>query len=390
MRVNRLPACTLTCAARQQEVTNMTRINLFHNMPVRKTADENAASAAGSVRAKNNLENTGALVFGALLIICSLAIGCSNDKPKSASSSNLSSGIQNSNTPMPASSSVPAGPVASEPKPAPKKVVKKRPATVKYVDQGSGISFEYPRRYAIEAGAAATDLVDSNSVPTNFVAPGGTVLVAVELPETGFANTDFSSAFFGVSVNKSLSAEDCGKFAVPQAGDANAAPISQPSTPVQADAAASTAAQAAPEQAVAGNATVSETKSESNKRDSEAASEKKTDAPFNASQTDTAASSIKPAPKVMLSDMDMQKTEAVSGEGNRQSDSKFYHVYQNNACYEFALNVTTLASQSDGDMKHIDRDKVFAKLERILATVKINPVETEKEAITAPSPVPAQ
>ena len=81
----------------------------------------------------------------------------------------------------------------------------------------------------------------------------------------------------------------------------------------------------------------------------------------------------------MLGDLELRATEAVSGEGSRQSDSKYFHVFQNGACYEFALNVTTVASE-DGVMKHFDRDKVFDRLEKILATVKINPVEQEQVA----------
>ena len=76
----------------------------------------------------------------------------------------------------------------------------------------------------------------------------------------------------------------------------------------------------------------------------------------------------------MLGDLELRATEAVSGEGTRQSDAKYFHVYQNGACYEFALNVTTVASQ-DGLIKHVDRDKVFGKLEKILSTVKIEDVK---------------
>jgi hypothetical protein len=98
----------------------------------------------------------------------------------------------------------------------------------------------------------------------------------------------------------------------------------------------------------------------------------------------------------MLGDMELRATEAVSGEGTRQSDSKYFHVFQNGACYEFALNVTTDAS-GDGLVKHVDRDKVFNRLQQILATVKINPVAApevtaEAPATTqaAPSETPAQ
>jgi hypothetical protein len=90
----------------------------------------------------------------------------------------------------------------------------------------------------------------------------------------------------------------------------------------------------------------------------------------------------------MLGDLELRATEAVSGEGTRQSDSKYFHVFQNGSCYEFALNVTTVASE-DGLTKHVDRDKVFNRLEQILATVKINPVQAPEVATEAPTPMPA-
>jgi len=99
----------------------------------------------------------------------------------------------------------------------------------------------------------------------------------------------------------------------------------------------------------------------------------------------TAAASTQPS-SPMLSDMQMQKTEAVSGEGNRQSDSKYVHVYQNGACYEFAMNVTTVAAKTDASMKHVDRDKVFTRLEQILTTVKINPIAVQASEVTASAP----
>ena len=91
----------------------------------------------------------------------------------------------------------------------------------------------------------------------------------------------------------------------------------------------------------------------------------------------------------MLGDLELRATEAVSGEGTRQSDSKYFHVFQNGSCYEFALNVTTDASE-DGIVKHVDRDKVFNRLEQILATVKINPVSAPEVATETPAPVPAE
>jgi hypothetical protein len=87
----------------------------------------------------------------------------------------------------------------------------------------------------------------------------------------------------------------------------------------------------------------------------------------------------------MLGDLELRGTEAVAGEGTRQSDSKYFHVFQNGACYEFALNVTTVASEQ-GLTKHVDRDKVFGRLEQILSTVRINTVAAPEVAAQAPAP----
>jgi len=305
------------------------------------------------------------LVFAAVLIVCSLTVGCSSEKPKPVNSNNQ---IPVTQAPSPMAS-VPAPALQAENKPAPKKVVHKKPATVNYTDKSYGVTFEYPRRYAIETGDAAAELLAANPLPMNFVAPGGTALAAVELPETGYANTDFSSAFFNVSVNKTLTADQCNEFAVPQpkvvtttaAAPAEAAPAASatPADTQPASAPAASATTAAPEQAAAAKAS------------------------DNAAPADDASGS-----KLLLGDMELRATEAVSGEGTRQSDSKYFHVYQNGACYEFAINVTTVAS-GDGLMKHVDRDKVFNRLEQILSTVKITPVAAEATAEAPATPAPA-
>ena len=158
-------------------------------------------------------KNSSTLVFAAVLIICSVTIGCSSDKPKPVTADNQISMTQPQSQPQ----AVPAPTVQPESTPIPKKrVVHRRPATVNYSDKSSGVTFEYPRRYAIETGNAASELLQTSAIPMNFVQPGGLALAAVELPETGFQNTDFSSAFFNVSVNKALTADQCTEFAVPQ------------------------------------------------------------------------------------------------------------------------------------------------------------------------------
>src|SRR6516162_8074906 len=193
----------------------MTRINVF-----RKTAAPRDSVAWGKDSNTRNiataaLGNLNALAFGAILIICSVAVGCSSDNPKPVSSNNQIPVTQPQSQPQMQPMPVPVAQPVS--KPAPKKSAPKKPATVNYTDKTYGVTFEYPRRYAIETGDAAAELLLTNPIPMNFVQPGGVALAAVELPETGFVNTDFSSAFFNVSVHKNLSAAECQEFAVPQA-----------------------------------------------------------------------------------------------------------------------------------------------------------------------------
>jgi len=319
--------------------------------------------------------NLSALVFAAVLIVCSLTVGCSREKPKPVSSNNQIPVTQ-------AQSPIVAAPaMQAENKPAPKKVVHRKPATANYTDKAYGVAFEYPRRYAIETGDAAAQFVATNPLPMNFVEPGGIALAAVELPETSYLNTDFSSAFFNVSVNKALTADQCNEFAVPQPKVSAPAPAAAEATTTPAAAVTTTSAAAAtkPEAQPAAAQSASATTVASEQTNSVKAS------------TDAApASPAEPASvtKLLLGDMELRAAEAVSGEGTRQSDSKYFHVFQNGACYEFAVNVTTVAT-GDGLIKHVDRDKVFNRLEQILSTVKISPVTAEASADAPATPAAA-
>jgi hypothetical protein len=307
----------------------MTRINVFRTIAETR-------SFTGTEQVKIWSKNASALIFAAVLIVCSVTLGCSSDKPKPVSS-NYQVPVTQPETPI---SPTPAPAAELATKPAPRKIVHKKPATVNYTDKTYGVTFEYPRRYAIETGNAATDLLASNPISMNFVQPGGLALAAVELPETSFANTDFSTAFFNVSINKSLTADQCTEFAVPQPKVATPAPTTE---------SASTTVPAPTTQPSSSN-----------------------------SQSPSSSA------KLMLGDLELRTTEAVSGEGTRQSDAKYFHAFQNGACYEFALNVTTIAS-GDGAMKHVDRDKVFNRLEKILATVRINPIAAPEITAEAPA-----
>ncbi len=287
----------------------MARFNCFNS--VRKIAGSRAFLAWG--------KNGGVLLFAALLIVCSLTVGCSSDKPKPVSSTNPVT-----QTPGPVVASTTPAPIAEAAKPAPKKVVHKRPATLTYADKSSGVSFQYPRKYTLKTGDDAGKLVASIPLPMDFVQPGGVALATVELPGSVYNGNDLAAAFFNVSQNKSLTEAQCGQFAVPQA---------EPSAP------ANPAVQAAAEPS-----------------------------------------------KLILGDMELMGTEAIAGEGTRQSDAKYFHVFENGGCFEFSLNVTTSAPESELQMKHVDREKAFQQMEKILATVKIETVAAPEFTAAAPAP----
>ena len=293
----------------------MNRINLFRNLSVRSKAFRSVPATLESVTwGKTNFDKASStLVFAGLLIVCSVAVGCSSDQPKPAKSTNQVAMTQ----PMPPITTTPDAP-ALPAKPVHKKVVRKAPVTVTYADKTSGVSFQYPRKYSLETGDAANQLVASDPVPMNFVQPGGVAIAAVTLPTSVYPNGDLAAAFFDVSVNKALTAEQCGEF-----------------------------------------------------------SEAKATTPGDG----TAPAAAQPA-KRMIGELELLSSETLASQGTREEASKYYHVFENGACYEFALKVATTGVESDGG-KHVDSKEVFQRLERILASVKISPAAEE----TAGGPV---
>jgi hypothetical protein len=153
----------------------------------------------------------------------------------------------------------------------------------------------------------------------NFIEPGGLTVAAVVLPEDSYPGTDFASAFFNISVNRSLSAEACGKFGLTDS--------------VHPD-----------EPAVAA--------------------------------------------KVKIAGKEFDQVEDFGGEAIKQADAKYYHLYENGACYEFALGLGTAGYGVEEGIEPVDRAQVFAKLEKILATVKLQPV-AEKQITVAKTDQPA-
>jgi hypothetical protein len=329
----------------------MTHINLF------RTAPSTLSSVAWG---KKNFDATAStLIFAALLIVCSFAVGCSNDQPKPVSSTNQSPIVQTTPTPAPPVATPVQQPVST---PVHKKVVRKVPPTVTYVNDVSGVSFDYPRKYALKTGDAATELVSSSPTPMDFIQPGGVALAAVALPSSTYPNSDLASAFFNVSVNKALTADQCREFSLPlpnpvPAADPNIQATAQPATPPS-------------------------------------------ELPSSESPVSTVPPSKFPSSKLMIGGLELDSAEtSATGElkpESREEAAKYYHVFQNGACYEFALKVATTkldaVSTTKPSPSRIDRDEVFHRLEKILATVKINPITPQEvdAEVKTPAETPAQ
>jgi len=156
----------------------------------------------------------------------------------------------------------------------------------------------------------------------NFVEPGGVAIATVELPKTLYPGTDFASGFFRVNVNRSLSEEECPHFAFVDSNDADGEPI-----------------------------------------DAEKV-------------------------KVGMSDeaKEMEMTSEFEGSATRQMETQYYHNYENGACYEYVLGLGTAGFGMKEGVKPVDRDEVFARLEKILATVKTQPAHDEAAAQQEGSP----
>jgi hypothetical protein len=248
-------------------------------------------------------------ILGLLLAVSA----CSKQGPKPALVG-VSSPASNLATPGAAALPVTTPIAAASPAPV-KKTPKKRPANVTYSDTNSGVSFLYPRKFALTSGDTAQPqlaAVSRNEAPMNFVQPGGVTVATVALPGGSYPGTDFASAFFNVNVNRSVSEQECAHFAFVDTRNADGEPVD--------------------------------------------------------------------AEKVTIGSTDMEMTSDFSANAIKQAETQYYHSYENGACYEYVLGLGTEGFATEGGMEHVNRDEVFAKLERILASVKIKPVEREHGA----------
>ena len=284
----------------------MKNLNGFHSA-------EDHAGSAQNVRLRGK---SGVALVSGLLISSLLVVGCSKEKSTPVSSeaqtSQNQATLNQATSPAPMVATATMTPASTA---APKKGVKKHPRNVTYKDEANGISFRYPWQYGVKSGD------ESGTTAMDFVKPGGTTAVAVEVPKGYYPNTDLASASFLVNVNKGLSEAECGQFANPQ-------PASSDQTVVQPE-------------------------------------------------------------KVALGGLELQEVEDISGEDTKQDDTKYYHLFQDGNCYEFALSLSTEVVGDDETVAPVNREKVFRRLETILASVKVN-AETVPQVAAAPAPTPSE
>jgi hypothetical protein len=241
-----------------------------------------------------------------MAVVLVVAIACSKQSNKPVAK------VSAPSTSMPATSAAPSTSVAA-PAVAKKLVKKQRPANATYVDPTYGVSFSYPRKYSLQSGNKESSM----PVRASFLKPGAIEVASVDMPDDLYPDTDFSSALLNVSINPSLTADECAQF-VPNSNDAEAA------KPASAKLGANEFAEV--EQMNGGQMN---------------------GAPING--------------------------EPTIGETSSQSDLKYFHLFKNGACYEFALDVET-SRKADVDLAQADHGKIFQQLEKILATARIKDV----------------
>ena len=85
------------------------------------------------------------------------------------------------------------------------------------------------------------------------------------------------------------------------------------------------------------------------------------------------------AESVKVGSTDMEMTSDFSASALKQAETQYYHSYKNGACYEYVLGLGTGGFGTKDGIEAVNRDEVFSRLEKILATVtiKVNPVEPE-------------
>jgi hypothetical protein len=148
----------------------------------------------------------------------------------------------------------------------------------------------------------------------------------VEVPENSYPGTDFKSAFVNLSVNPGMTSEACTQFA---------------------------------------------------------SLEKNAPADPSSTQPQTIAK----VANVEIGGIYFSKVEnsTTATQKLQQTDARYYHAFSNGACYEFALGIGTEGDGNVEGVAPVDRKQVFGKLEKILATVRLQPAVVPETETPVPS-----
>jgi hypothetical protein len=282
----------------------------FEKFPHKTSSNNSGATLSSWSRQQKIAMIAGFAILGILIALSA----CSKQSPRPALVGISSPDTQTSTAAAtPPTATTPAAPVAK------KKTHKKRPAAiVTYSDPKTGVSFRYPRKYELASGDKIQPAIDGlGPVPMNFVQPGGASVAMVAVPPTTYPGTDFTTAFFHVNVNRSLSEKECSEFAFVDASNADGEPVD--------------------------------------------------------------------AEKLRIGSTYMEKTSNFAGDAMKQGETQYYHRYEEGACYEFVLGLGTAGYGTEDGVEPVNHDQVFSKLEKILASVKIQPVEQEQVVAKTPT-----
>ncbi len=200
-------------------MANFTQLHLGNNTPQDPAKPNTGNQTRNSLSREKTLFGAGLLAItvmsGVFLLI---ANGCSKGSSKAAPVSAEQPASMNQGAMSPAAAPLVAAvqTPAVAPKPARKRVQRKAPMTT-YTEPAYGVSFRYPKNYILKTGEPSQlDVADLGPMQTNFVQPGGVSVAAIELPHSSYPGTDFTAAFFAVSVNSALAQEQCDQFAFPK------------------------------------------------------------------------------------------------------------------------------------------------------------------------------
>ena len=161
---------------------------------------------------RRTLTSTAAIT--AVLVLVGTIMGLSGCSGKKSKDPGVNSSTQTSSQ---SQTSTTSSPVAVSEKPAvttKKKPAVRRARTVAYSSSTYGVSFRFPGEFSLTTpGGDDQKSTLPESVPTNFVQPGGVTLATIELPSGS------ATSFFSVGANKNLNAEQCHQFAIPDPSD---------------------------------------------------------------------------------------------------------------------------------------------------------------------------